>query len=65
MNNSSYVRWIAYIFFSLFFAYQVLTSTSFLMRYVSLLCCILDLTMFIVELGIYNYHKGNLKWLDE
>ena len=65
MINKHYLKWSLYIFFSLIFTYQVLTSTNFIIRYISFLCSIFEISMFIFEVGIYNYHKGNLMWLDE
>lgn len=65
MSKGRYLRWIVYLFFALFFIYQGLNSSILILRYVNFLVGILEVNMLIFEIGIYNYHKGNLVWLND
>lgn len=63
MNMMSKLHSIFLTFFALSFLYNFLIETSLIMKYISLLVCIIDFNVVFFMIGIYNYHHDHYDFL--
>ena len=65
MNLRNKLYCIFNLIFALTMFYTFMSSPYLLLKYISLVLGVFDISILVFHIGLINYHKGLYDWVDE